>query len=108
VGWGPDLYKEVQNAKKPEAGWCGCWEHQEACLEVLPAEDRVLPYRTIPALDEIPFDSPVLVVQVPKANEGLPFKEVPTMEECAEDPVEGGMEGSRERKVAVESSRAVC
>ena len=62
MGWGPDLYKEVQNAKKPEAGWRGCWKHQEACLEVLPAEDRALPYRTIPALDEIPFDSPVLVV----------------------------------------------
>jgi len=81
VGWGPDLYKEIQNAKKPEARRYSCWEHQEACLKVLPAEDRALPYRTIPALDEIPFDSPVLVVQVPPAVEGSPFEKVPTMEE---------------------------
>jgi len=44
VGRRPDLQKEVQDAEKPEAGRHGCWEHQEACLKVLPAEDGALPY----------------------------------------------------------------
>ena len=68
MGWGPELYKEIQNAKKPEARRYGCWEHQEACLTVLPAEDKALRYRTIPSLDEIPFNNPVLVVQVPPGS----------------------------------------
>jgi len=38
----------VQDAEKPEAGRHGCWEHQEARLEVLPTEDRALPFRAVP------------------------------------------------------------
>jgi len=43
VGGRPDLQEEVQDAGKPEAGRHGGWEHQEARLKVLPAEDGALP-----------------------------------------------------------------
>jgi len=36
VGWGQDLQGEIPDAEKPKAGRCGGWEHQEACLAVLP------------------------------------------------------------------------
>ena len=50
MGWRPDVQEEIQNAEKPETGRHGCWEHQETCLEVLPAEDGALPDVTVPAL----------------------------------------------------------
>jgi len=45
VGRRPDLQKEIQDAEKLETGWHSRWEHQEACLKVLPAEDGALPHR---------------------------------------------------------------
>ena len=78
--------------------------HQEAGFEVLPAEDRALPHWTVPALDESPPNRPVLVVQVPHADEGSPPKGVPEVEGPAEGPLEGGVEGDGEEEVAVEGS----
>ena len=71
MGWGPDFQKEIQDAEEPEAQRHGCWEHQAACREVLPAEDGALPDRRIPALDQITADPPVLVVPVPQADESV-------------------------------------
>jgi len=107
VGWGPDHYEEIQNAKRPEARQHGCWEHQEACLEVLPAEDRALPYRRIPALDDIPPDAPVLVVPAPQADKRAPLKGVPEVEKTAESAVEGGVERDREGEGETKSLRAL-
>jgi len=39
VGWRSHLQEEIQDTKKPEARRHGCWEYQEARLEVLPDED---------------------------------------------------------------------
>jgi len=51
MGWRPDL-QEARNAEEPETGRHGGWEFQEACLKVLPTEDRSLPLRAIPHLAE--------------------------------------------------------
>ena len=48
MGWRPDLQEEVQDAKQPEAGQRGSWEHQEACLAVLPDQDGALPVWAVP------------------------------------------------------------
>jgi len=93
VGWRSVLQKEVQNAGKPEARRHGRGEHQAACREVLPAEDGALPHGRIPALDEISPDPAVLVVPVPQADETPPLEEVSEVEEGAEDPVGGGLQG---------------
>jgi len=106
MGWRPDLQEEIQNAEKPEAGRHGCWEHQEACLEVLSAEDGSLSDRRIPALDEITPNSPVLVVPMPQTDERSPLEVVSEVEGGAEDPVGGGVQGDGKREGAVESSRA--
>jgi len=107
MGWRSDLPEEIQDAEKPEAGRHGCWEHQEARLEVLSAEDGALSDRRIPALDEITPNSPVLVVPMPQAEERSPPVEVSEVEEGAEDPVGGGVQEDGEREGAVESSRAL-
>ena len=52
VGWRPDLQEEVLDAEESEGGRHGSWEHQEARLAVLPAEDGTLSHRTIPALGQ--------------------------------------------------------
>ena len=55
------LQEEVQNAEKPEAGRNGCWEHEEACLEVVPAKDGGALLRgTVPAQCEGLPNRPVL------------------------------------------------
>jgi len=54
IGRWSGLQEEIQSARKPQAGWHCCWEHQEAGLEVLPAEVGALPDRTVPALDKGP------------------------------------------------------
>jgi len=108
MGWRPDLQEEIQNAEMPEAGWHGCWEHQQACLEVLSAEDGALSDRRISALDEITSNSPVLVVPMPQADKRSPLEEVSEVEGGAENPVGGGVQGDGKREGAVESSRAFC
>jgi len=50
VGRRSDLEDEVPHAEEPETRWLGCRQRQEARLEVLPAEDRTRPHRTILAL----------------------------------------------------------
>ena len=62
MSWGPDLQDKIPNAKKPEAGRHGSWEHQEARLTVLPAQDGALPDRAVPQLDEEPAHPRVLVL----------------------------------------------
>jgi len=62
MSWGPDLEDKIPNAKKPEAGRHGSWEHQEARLTVLPAQDGALPDRAVPQLDEEPAHPRVLVL----------------------------------------------
>jgi len=107
VGGRPDLQEEIHDAGESETGRHGCWKHQEACLEVLPAEDGALPHRTVPALGESTPNSPVLVVPLPHADEGPPLEGVPGVEGSAEDPMEGGMGGDRKREAAMEGSRAL-
>ena len=50
----PDVHEEVQNAEVSEARRHGGWEFQQTCLEVLPGEDRSLPFRAVPPVDEEP------------------------------------------------------
>jgi len=83
--------------------WQGCWQCQAACRQVLPAEGGALSHGRILALDEIPSDSPVLVVPVPQADETPPPEEVPKMEEGAEDLVGGSVQGDGKGQGAVES-----
>ena len=52
MGRKPDFQSEVQDAGQAETGRSGRRQSQEARLEVLPAEDRSLPYRAIPELDK--------------------------------------------------------
>jgi len=52
VGWRPDLQDEVPYAEMLVPGRRGSWEHQEASLEDLPAQDGDLPDRAVPQLDE--------------------------------------------------------
>jgi len=84
VGGRPDLQEEVQNAEEPKAQRHGCWECQEAGLEIQPAEDGALSHWRVPALVEIPPNAAVLVVPVPQADKGPPPQEVPEMEGGAE------------------------
>jgi len=50
MGWRPDVQEEIQDAGEPQTRRHSCWKHQEACLKGLPAEDRALPHRAVPAL----------------------------------------------------------
>jgi len=93
MGWRPELQEEIQSAEGPEAGRHGGWELQEACLKVLLAEDKSLPLRAIPQLDEESADRPVLVVPIPDADPGPPLQGVLRVEGPAEDPVGRGAEG---------------
>ena len=68
MSWGPDLQDKIPNAEKPEAGWCGGWEHQEARLEILPP------------LDEEPGHPAVLVVPVSESDSGAPLQSVSGVE----------------------------
>ena len=51
MGWRPDLQGEVPDAGGPAAGQHDSWEHQEACLAVLPDQDGALPDRAVAQLD---------------------------------------------------------
>jgi len=62
MGWGPDLQEKVHDAEQPEARRRGCGEFEGTCLGVSPAEDRSLPHRAVPTLDEESAHSSVLVV----------------------------------------------
>jgi len=96
VGWGPDLQDEVPYAKDPEARWRGGRQHQETRLAVLPDQDRALPDRAVPQLDEEPTYPAMLVAPAPDADPGPPFQGVPREEAAAEDPVGGGEEADWE------------
>jgi len=50
---------------------------KEAHLEVLPAEDRSLPHRAVPPLNEEPAHRSVLVVSVPDADPKSSLQGVP-------------------------------
>jgi len=80
MSWGPDLQDKIPNAKKPEAERHGSWEHQEARLTVLPAQDGALPDRAVPQLDEEPAHPRVLVVPVPDPDPGTPLQGVSGVE----------------------------
>jgi len=79
IGWKPDLQEEVQDAKEPEAGRHGGWAFQKAGLEVLPGEDKSLPFWTVPSVDEKSVHRPVLVVSVQDSDSdsGAPLQGVP-------------------------------
>jgi hypothetical protein len=81
VGWRPNLQSQVSDAASTAARQDSSWEHQEACLEVLPAEDRASPLGATPELDEKEAHLPVLVVPIPNANEGTLPHGVPGVEE---------------------------
>jgi len=70
-------------------------QYQKARLEVLPVENRTRPHRKIPALGEDPPRCPVLVVQVPLANERPPLQAVSGVADAAEDSVGGGAGGDQ-------------
>ena len=106
MGWRPDLQDEMRNAEKSETGRHGCWQHQEAHLEILPAEDRERSHRTVPALGEgSPFRS-VLVVPVPHANKGTPIQGVRGVTAATEDSVGGSTERDGEVEEPVEDPRS--
>ena len=104
MGWGPDLQVEIPAAQEPASRWHGSWEHQEACLAVLPAQDGALPVWAVPQLDDEPTHPAMLVVPVPNAEPGPPFQGVPRVEAAAEDPVGGGEEGGWEVEGPVEGA----
>jgi len=108
VGWEPDLQTEEQDTEEPETRQHSCWEHQEACLAVLPGEDGALLNRTVPPLDEEPTHPPVLVVPVPVSDSGAPLQGVPGMKGPTEDPVGGGEEGDQEVQEPVEDPGSTC
>jgi len=95
VGWGSGLKDEVPHAEEPKTRWRDGRQYQKARLEVLPAEDRTPPHMTIPALGEGPPRCPVLVVQVPLANERPHLQGLSGVEDAAEDSVGGGAEGDQ-------------
>jgi len=70
MGWRPDLQEEV-HSQQPDGTAAGSWL-QEACLEVLPDEDRPLPHRAVSTLDE----GSVLVVPAQDADTGAPLQGV--------------------------------
>jgi len=55
-----NLKREISEKKwteartRMEAGRYGSWEHQVACLEALPDEDRSLPYQAVSPVDKEP------------------------------------------------------
>jgi len=102
VAWRPDLQEKVFNAKKPEARQHGCWEHQEAYLKVLPAEDGARSYRPVFALDEGPPYGTMLVVQRPHANEGPPLQGESRVANATEGSLGTGAEGDGEAEGPVE------
>jgi len=53
------LQDEVPHAREPKARWRHGRQHQETCLDVLPAEERARPHRTVFALGEGPRHCPV-------------------------------------------------
>ena len=86
---------------RPE-GTLRCWEHQEACPEVFPDEDRLLLLWAVFLMDgELPY-FPALVVPVPNANEGSPLPGVPRVESPAEDHAGRSVEGGREGEEPVQ------
>jgi len=96
MGRRPHLQDEVPHARETKARWHRGRQHQETCLEVLPAEDRTRPHWTVPALGQSSAQCPVLVVQVPLANERSPVQGVCGMENAAEGSVGGSAEGDQE------------
>jgi len=96
VGWRSDPQDEIPDVKKPEARQHGSWEHQEARLAVLPAQDRALSVRAVPQLDAEPAHPAMSVMPVPKPDSGAPLQGVSGVEGSAEDPVSGGAEGDWE------------
>jgi len=95
VGLGSGLKDEVLHAEEPKSQWRGGREYQKAHLEVLPAEARTYPHRTIPALGKGLPRCPVLVVQVPLANERPPLQVVSRVADAAEASVGRGAEGDQ-------------
>jgi len=72
--------------------WNGCGCLQEARFEVLLAEDRSLPHRAVPELDEEPTHRSVPAVFVRDADAGPLVQGLPRVETPAEDPVGRGVE----------------
>jgi len=70
----------------------------QACLKVLPAEDRSPPHRAVPTLNEELAHHSVLVVSVPDADAGAPLQGVSRVEGPTNDPVGRGTEGSGKEK----------
>ena len=91
-------------SQKPDGTMVGS---QAAGCQVLPAEDGALPHGRIPALDDSPSDTPVLVVPAPQADEGASLEGMPEVAKAAESAVEGGVEGDREGEGEAEGSRAL-
>ena len=89
VGWGQGLQDEIPDTEKPKAGRRGCWEHQEACLAVLPDQDGALPIRAYLHWTKSRATE-VLLAPVSEPDSGAPLQGV---EGPAADPVGGGVEG---------------
>jgi hypothetical protein len=102
VGAEPDHQSEVQDAGPAETGWGGCRHFQEARLEVLPAEDRSLPYRAIPGLGEEAPHPSVLVVRERNTDARPPLQGVRRVEGTAEDALGRGQKGNWEMEEPLE------
>jgi len=108
MGRRPHIQDEVPHASEPKARWRRSRQHQVTCLEVLPAEDRERPHRTVPALGEGSPHYPVLVVPVPLARERPPLQGVPGIEVAAKGAVGGGAEGYGEVEETMEDPGPTC
>ena len=71
---------------KPSAETC-------AVTAVLPDQDRALPDRAVPELDQETIHRTMLVVPIPIADPGTPPQGVLRVEAAAENPVGGGEAG---------------
>ena len=95
---GQSQRKEVPDAGNDAPEQSGGTRVEEIGRTILSAQDRPLPHRTIPEVDEKLGHSGVRMVSVQDANERTPVQALRQMEEAAKGPVGRGTEGDRERE----------
>jgi len=93
--------KEVPNAENDAPEQIGSAEPEEAGREVPSTQDRALPHKAIPEVDEELRHGGVRVVPVQDADKGTPVQELRQVEDATEDNVGGGTEKDRKREEPV-------
>ena len=100
--------EEVPDAENDAPEQQGGTRTEEAGRKVPPAQDRALPHRAIPEVDEELEHGGVWVVPVQDADEGTPVQELRQVEAATEDNVGGDTEKDRKRKEPVHNQGNVC